>query len=56
MNNVPIFLEHIHLFDGLNRLHVEFLEGGLEFLIVGAGGFVYLFGFSAGGAFSSDLC
>jgi hypothetical protein len=55
MYNVPVFLEHVHLFNGLDGLDVEFLERGLEFLVVGAGGFVNFFCFATGCAFSSAM-
>jgi len=42
MNDVSIFLEHVHLLYCLDRLHVEFLERGLQFLVVGSRGFVRL--------------
>jgi hypothetical protein len=51
--HVAIFLEHIDLFNGLDRLNVQLLEGCLQFLVVGSGGLVDLFGFSPGCAFPS---
>jgi hypothetical protein len=53
--HVPVLLEHIHLFDGLDRLHIELLEGCLEFLVVGAGRLVDFFGLSPWGAFASGV-
>ena len=53
MNHVPILLEHIHLFNRLNGLDVEFLERGLEFFVVGARGFVDFLHLSARGAFAA---
>ena len=40
MDNVSILFEHVYLFNGLDGLDIEFLEGGLQFFVVGAGGFV----------------
>ncbi len=40
VDNVSILFEHIHLFNGLDGLDIEFLKGGLQFFVVGARGFV----------------
>lgn len=53
MDDVPVFLEHVHLLDRLDGLNVELLEGGLEFFVVGAGGFVDFLLLSSGCAFAS---
>ena len=53
MNDVPILLEHVHLLNRLDRLHVEFLERGLQLLVVCAARLVHLFHFAAGCAFAS---
>ena len=53
MNDVAIFLEHVDFFDCLDGLDVEFLERGLQLLVVGSGGFVDFLHFSARGAFTS---
>ncbi len=53
MYHVSILFEHVDLFNRLDRLHVQFLERGLQFFVVGAGGFVDFFCFSSGGAFAS---
>lgn len=42
VDDVPVLLEHVHLLDGLDGLHVEFLERGLQLLVVGPGGLVHL--------------
>lgn len=43
MDNVAIALEHVDLLNGLDRLRVQLLQGGLELLvIVGAAGDVAL--------------
>lgn len=53
MDHVAVFLEHVYLFDGLDGLDVEFLQGALEFFVVGAGGLVDFLYFSPWGAFAS---
>ena len=55
MNYVSIFLEHVYFFNGLDRLNIEFLERGLEFFVVGAGGLVDFFHLSAGSTFTADV-
>lgn len=47
MNDVPVLLEHVHLLNGLDGLHIEFLERGLELLVVGAGALVDLLDLSS---------
>jgi len=39
---VPILLEHVHLLNCLDGLHVEFLERCLQLLVVGPGCLVHL--------------
>lgn len=56
MDDVAVALEHVDLFDLRDGLHVHLLEGGLELLVVGAGGFVDLLHFSPRGAFASAYC
>lgn len=53
MDNIAIFFEHVHLLNGLDGLDVHLLKGGLELLIVGAGGLVDLLHLAARGTFSS---
>ena len=53
MNHIPVLLEHIHLLDRLDGLHVQLLERGLQLLVVCAGGLVDFFHFSSRGAFAS---
>lgn len=53
MNNIPILLEHVDLLDGLERLHVHFLQRCLQFLVIGAAGLVDLLDFAAGGSLAS---
>lgn len=36
VDDIPIFLEHVHFLDGLNGLDVHLLERGLELLVVDA--------------------
>lgn len=54
MNDIPILLEHVDLLNGLDRLDVELLERGLQFLVVRAGCLVHLLDFSPRCAFSSE--
>lgn len=42
MDYVPILLEHVHLLNCLDGLHVEFLERCLQLLVVGPGCLVHL--------------
>ena len=53
MDHVAVLFEHVDLLDRLDRLDVEFLERGLQLLVVCAGGLVDLFDFSPGSAFAS---
>jgi hypothetical protein len=53
MNDVPIFLEHVDLLDGLDGLDVQFLECSLQLLVVGTGRLVDFLGFAARCAFTS---
>ena len=53
MNDVAVLFEHVDFFDCLDGLDVELFEGGLQFFVVGAGGFVDFFYFSSGGTFAS---
>jgi hypothetical protein len=56
MNDIPVFLEHVHFLDGLDGLDVHLLEGGLQLLVVDAGGCGFRRGFlhlTAGSAFAS---
>ncbi len=54
MDDVPILLEHVHLLDCLDRLHIEFLERGLQLLVVGPGCLVHLLLFSPRCAFAPE--
>ena len=53
VNDVAVLLEHVHLLYRLYRLDVQFLEGSLQLLVVGSGGFVDLFNFSPWCAFAT---
>lgn len=53
VNDVSILFEHIHLLNGLDGLDIEFLKGCLQFLVVGAGGFMDFLLFSSWCAFAS---
>lgn len=48
MDDVAVGLEHVDLLNGLDGLHVHLLEGGLQFLIVGARVLVNLLDLPAG--------
>lgn len=56
MNDIPVFLEHVHFLDSLDGLDIHLLEGGLQLLVVDAGGCGFRGGFlhlTAGSAFAS---
>ena len=53
MNDVSILLEHIHLLNRLDRLHVQLLQRCLQFLVVCAARLVHFFYFAPGCAFAS---
>ena len=55
MNDISVFLEHVDLLDGLDGLDVEFLEGRLQLLVVGAGRLVNFLGLAAWCAFASNM-
>lgn len=55
MNDVAVFLEHVDFLNRLDGLDVEFLERGLELLVVGAGGLVDFFLLAPGGAFAAII-
>lgn len=40
VDDVAVLFEHVDLLNGLDGLDVEFLERGLQFFVVGAGGLV----------------
>lgn len=54
MNDISILLEHVDLLNGLDRLDVELLERGLQFLVVGAGCLVHFLYFSPWCTFPSE--
>jgi hypothetical protein len=56
VDDVAVALEHVDLLDGLNRLDVELLEGGLKLLVVGAGALVDLLDLPARSALASEIC
>lgn len=56
MDDIPVFFEHVHFLDGLDGLDVHLLEGGLQLLVVDAGGCGFRGGFlhlTAGSTFAS---
>lgn len=53
VNNVAVLLEHVHLLDRLDRLHVHLLERRLELLVVGGGRLVDPLGLTAGSTLAS---
>ena len=55
MNDVSVFLEHIDFLDRLDGLDIEFLEGRLQLLVVGAGRLVDFLGLAAWCAFASVM-
>ena len=55
MYHIPIFLEHIDLFDRLDGLDIELLEGGLQLLVIGAGGLMDFLLLSSRGSLPSAL-
>jgi hypothetical protein len=55
VDDVAVALEHVDLLDGLNRLDVELLEGGLKLLVVGAGALVDLLDLPARSTLASAL-
>lgn len=55
MDNIAVLLEHVDLLDGLDGLDVHLLQGGLELLVIGAGGLVDLLDLAAGSTLASVL-
>lgn len=53
MDDITILFEHVDLLDGLDGLDVEFLERGLQFFVVGAGGLVDFLLLPSRGAFAA---
>jgi hypothetical protein len=53
MNDVSVFLKHVYFLNRLDGLDVEFLERGLQLLVVGAGRLVDFLGLAARCAFAS---
>ena len=53
VDDVAVFLEHVDLLNGLDGLDVHLLQGGLELLVVGAGGLVDLLDLAAGSTLAS---
>ena len=54
VNDVPVLFEHVNLLDRLDGLHVQFLERGLQLLVVGAGALVHFLHLSPRRAFAAD--
>ena len=53
VDDVAVFLEHVDLLNSLDGLDVHLLQGGLELLVVGAGGLVDLLDLAAGSTLAS---
>ena len=53
MDDVAIALEHVHLLNGLDGLHVHLLERGLQLLVVGAGVLMHLLDLSSRSSLAS---
>lgn len=53
MNHIPILLEHVDLLNRLDRLDIQFLQRGLELLVVCAGCLVDLLHLATRCAFAS---
>jgi len=53
VDDVAVLLEHVDLLDGLDRLDVHLLEGGLQLLVIGAGVAGHLLDLAAGSALAS---
>jgi hypothetical protein len=56
VDNVAVLLEHVDLLDALDGLDVQLLQGGLELLVVGAGGAGDLLDLTAGSTLASANC
>ena len=53
MNDIAVLLEHVHLLDGLDGLHAQLLERGLQLLVVRAAALVHLLDFPPGRSLSA---
>lgn len=53
MDDVSVLLEHVHLLNRLDRLHVHLLQRRLQLLVVGRGRLVDPLGLTAGSALAS---
>ena len=53
MDNISIFLEHVHLLNGLDGLNIHLLESCLQLPIIGARALVDLLDLAAGSALAS---
>ena len=53
MDDVAVALEHVHLLDGLDGLHVHFLKCGLQFLVICTRALVHFLRLASRGAFAS---
>jgi hypothetical protein len=56
VDDVAVLLEHVDLLDALDGLDVQLLQGGLELLVVGAGGAGDLLDLTAGSTLASANC
>lgn len=55
VDNVAIFLEHVHFLNGLDRLHVHLLQCRLQLLVVGARALMDLFHLPARSSLSAEV-
>lgn len=53
MDDIPVALEHVDLFNSLNRLDIQLLESALELLLVGARALMDLLNLSSHGALAA---
>jgi hypothetical protein len=56
VNNIAIRLEHVDFLDGLDGLGVQFLQGLLELLVVGARSSGRTLDLSSGGTLATTYC
>lgn len=53
MNYVAVFLEHVHLLNRLDGLHIEFFQRRLKLFVICSGRFMHFFHFSPRSAFTT---
>ena len=55
MDDIAVLLEHVHLLNRLDGLHVEFLQRCLQLLVIGARGLVNFLLFPPWCAFAPEI-